>query len=61
MPLGVWTHVVYAVEKGTDTYSKYIHAMGEETNTPPVLTVDAKGRLWSAGGNYRCLTAGITD
>jgi len=60
-PLGILTHVVYATEKSGDGYSFYIHKMGEESGIKPALTIDERGRLWIAGGNYTSPTPGITD
>jgi len=60
-PIGILTHLVYATEKKGDGYSFYIHKMGEESGVRPCLAVDAKGRVWIAGGNYRSPTAGISD
>jgi len=61
MPLGVFTHVVYACEKKGDGYSFYIHKLGEETGKAPILALDAKGRMWVCGGNYTVPEPGITD
>jgi hypothetical protein len=61
-PVGILTHVVYATEKKGDGYSFYIHKLGEESGVRPCLAIDAKGRLWIVGGNYRGNpTPGITD
>lgn len=63
-PVGVLTHIKYRTwKKGDDDATKgsfYIHEMGEEGGVPPILAVDAKGRLWLAGGSYTCPTPGIT-
>lgn len=63
-PLGILTHIKYRTwKKGDDDATKgsfYIHEMGEEGGVPPILAVDAKGRLWLAGGSYTCPTPGIT-
>jgi hypothetical protein len=61
VPIGILTHVVYATEKEGDGFSLYIHKMGEETGRPPALTMDSKGRLWIAGGDYVVVEAGITN
>ena len=61
VPIGILTHVVYATEKKGDGYSFYIHKMGEESGIKPALTIDDRGRLWIAGGNYTSPTPGITD
>jgi hypothetical protein len=61
MPIGMWTAVVYAVEKNTDGFSKYIHKMGEESGIKPALGTASNGQLYVLGGNYTCPTAGITD
>ena len=60
-PVGIMTHVVYATDKKGDGMSFYIHHMGEESGIQPALTVDSRGRLWLAGGNYTSPTPGITD
>ncbi len=61
VPIGILTHVVYGTEKKGDGYSFYIHKMGEESGIKPGLTIDDRGRLWIAGGNYESPTPGITD
>ncbi len=61
VPIGILTHVVYATEKKGDGFSFYIHKMGEETGIKPALTIDQRGRMWIAGGNYTSPTPGITD
>lgn len=61
MPIGMWTAVVYAVEKNGDNFSKYIHKMGEESGLRPALGVSRRGDLYALGGNYTCPAAGITD
>lgn len=60
-PIGVLTAVVYRTTKKGDGMSYYIHQMGEMSHYFPILAVDAKGRLWLAGGNYTSPTPGITD
>jgi hypothetical protein len=60
-PIGVLTGVMYATEKLGDGESIYLHMMGEISHHPPALCVDAKGRLWCAGGNYTAPIPGITD
>jgi len=60
-PVGILTHVVYATEKKGDGFSFYIHKMGEESGIKPALTIDDRGRLWIAGGNYTSPNPGITD
>lgn len=60
-PVGILTHVTYACEKKGDGYSFYIHHMGEESGIQPILAVDAKGKMYIAGGNYTSPTPGITD
>lgn len=63
--LGDCTHIVYETwKKGDDDDvggAFYKHEFGEETHKPPILCVDAKGRLWFAGGGYTVETAGICD
>jgi hypothetical protein len=63
--VGRLQNVVYRThKKGDDDHlrgSSYIHAMGEDGGVQPNLAVDAKGRLWIAGGSYICPTPGITD
>jgi hypothetical protein len=59
--LGTATDVVYATDKAGDGFSEYIHALGEETGVQPYVTVDRRGRLWFAGGNYTVPDEGITD
>ena len=61
VPIGILTHVVYATEKKGDGYSFYIHKLGEESGIKPALTIDNRGRLWIAGGNYTSPSPGITD
>lgn len=60
-PIGVLTNITYACEKKGDGYSFYIHHMGEESGIQPWLTVDKRGKLYIAGGNYTSPTPGITD
>jgi hypothetical protein len=60
-PVGILTHVVYATEKTGDGFSFYIHKMGEESGVKPALTIDQRGRMWIAGGNYTSPNPGITD
>jgi hypothetical protein len=64
-PVGVLTDLVYRTHKKGDDDdergSSYIHALGEDSGIHPILTVDAKGRFWVAGGNYTCPVPGITD
>ena len=60
-PIGVLTHITYACEKKGDGYSFYIHHMGEESGIQPWLTVDKRGKLYIAGGNYTSPVPGITD
>ena len=63
-PVGTFTDVVYRCwKKGDDDASRgssYIHRMGEEGSVEPILTVDAKGRCWIAGGGYTAPVPGIT-
>lgn len=61
VPIGILTHVVYATEKKGDGFSFYIHKMGEESGVKPALTIDDRGRMWIAGGNYTSPNPGITD
>jgi hypothetical protein len=65
-PIGVLTAVVYRTHKKGDENpgdprSFYIHAVGELSNHYPILSVDERGRLWLAGGNYTAPSPGITD
>lgn len=64
-PLGVLTGVVYYTAKKGDAErdkgSFYIHKVGEISHRYPFLCIDAKGRLWLAGGNTRSPSPGITD
>lgn len=64
-PLGILTAVVYNTAKKGDSpeygSSHYIHHVGELSRYYPFLCVDAKGRLWLAGGNYTSPNPGITD
>lgn len=65
-PLGLLTHVVYRTAKKGDGLSNYIHEFGEESKLKKregrgILAIDAKGRLWIAGGNYTSPNPGITD
>jgi hypothetical protein len=48
-------------DEGADGFSIYVHQMGEEGGIRPGIAVDKLGRLWLAGGSYRCLRAGITN
>lgn len=61
IPLGFATDVYYSTHKKGDGPSTYHHELGEESGVKPALCVDAKGRLWLAGGNYTVPDAGITD
>lgn len=65
-PVGILTGVLYYTRKKgdenpDDPRSFYLHKMGEETQQYPFLAVDAKGRLWVAGGAYTAPTPGITN
>lgn len=69
-PLGVFSHIVYYIAKegdgdngedGDDPRSQYIHEFGEESGLRPWLSVDSRGRLWLAGGNYTVPKEGIAD
>jgi hypothetical protein len=59
--LGFGKHVVYHTHKKGDGPSDYIHELGEDTGKRPLICVDADGRLWFAGGNYKVLVDGIVD
>lgn len=59
--LGRLVAVIYKTAKKGDGMSSYIHHMGEESGVQPYLTIDTKGRLWVAGGNYTVPDEGITD
>lgn len=65
-PIGICTAVVYYTHKkgdetGDQKHSYYIHQMAEVSGAFPFLCVDAKGRLWLAGGNTTAPNPGITD
>lgn len=60
-PLGRLTNTVYYTEKKGDGKSGYIHRMGEEGGTAPILCVAQNGTLWFAGGSYTCPAPGITN
>jgi len=60
-PIGIATAVLYDGDKRNDGRSNYIHRFGEETGIRPAIGVDATGRIWFAGGDYTCPTAGITN
>ena len=70
--LGALTHVMYFTSKrqapGSDERddqdasgprSLYDHEMGEEGGISPALCVDQSGRLFVAGGSYKCGIYGI--
>lgn len=64
-PLGILDHVVYFTHKEGEEDNKafdYIHEFGKEHSRgiKPILAADVSGRLWIAGGSYRCPYAGIT-
>jgi len=69
VPVGVFTHVVYACEKGRfdptdpepDGYGFYIHEFGEVSGIRPIIVLDATGRMWVAGGDYTVPDPGITN
>jgi hypothetical protein len=64
-PIGVLTDLTYRTRKKPDAKEDggklglYIHAMGEDGGVPPILCVDATGRLWLAGGTYDAPVEGI--
>ena len=59
-PLGYIFYLSYYTHKeGDDPASIYIHRMGEEKGIEPILAVSEDGRLWIAGGSYKCPNAGI--
>ena len=60
-PVGISTAVIYFATKKSDGSSNYIHRFGEESGVRPLICVDATGRIWFAGGDYTCPTAGITN
>lgn len=63
-PLGYMTDVAYYTHKKGDDDgigSGYIHEMGEEGGTHPILAVAEDGTIWLAGGSYTCPNAGITN
>jgi len=59
--LGWATDVVYSTLKVGDGPSIYTHALGEDTNEPPLLCVDEQGRLFYAGGGSNVIKAGIVN
>lgn len=62
-PVGVLTAIVYLTHKKGDGNEPnyYIHNVGEVSLHYPLLAVDAKGRLWVAGGSMTVPSPGITD
>ena len=60
-PVGLGAAVMYEGDKRADGRSNYIHRFGEETGIRPMVCVDRTGRIWFAGGDYTCPTAGITN
>jgi hypothetical protein len=60
-PLGIVFYVSYFTykEDPDDKAFIYIHRMGEEGGVEPALAVSKNGKLWLAGGSYRCPNAGI--
>ena len=64
-PLGYLTDIVYWTRKQGEPDeiegTGYIHAMGEEGGTQPVLAIAEDGTIWLAGGSYTCPNAGITN
>jgi len=59
--IGPAKHVIYHTVKRGHGPSDYIHTLGEQSGIRPLLTVDKKGRLWFAGGNYSVPDEGIDD
>lgn len=60
-PIGIMTAVIYWTHKRTNPPSYYLHKFGEVSHFYPILSCDAQGRLWVAGGNYTSPNPGITD
>lgn len=60
-PFGAFVAVVYHTKKNGDGISYYIHRMGEETQSYPILCADEEGRVWIAGGDYTAPPQGITN
>ena len=60
-PVGLGSAVMYEGDKRSDGRSNYIHRFGEETGIRPMICADRTGRIWFAGGDYTCPTAGITN
>jgi hypothetical protein len=61
-PIGYVKDIVYFTHKKGDVPPlPYIHAMGEENGSYPILACDRYGRLWYCGGTYTCPYAGITN
>ena len=66
-PIGFVTDLIYKTRKNGHGLSEYIHAFGEpygsfkRWTSRPILSVDQKGNLWLAGGNYKCPYAGISN
>ena len=68
--LGLMTQIEYQCEKGEyeegedpDGMSLYYHKFGELSEGGgilPMVSVDQYGRLWIAGGSYKCLRGGVT-
>ncbi len=61
--LGHLQAVIYYTRKKGEADERegceYRHRMGEEGGVEPLLCVDARGRLWIAGGSYKVLNDGI--
>ena len=63
-PFAYITDVVYYTHKKGDDDgigSGYVHKMGEEGGTEPILGIAEDGTIWMLGGSYTCPYAGITN
>jgi hypothetical protein len=60
-PVGRLYEVVYVTAKEGDGPSHYFHHLGENNGKRPLLAVDARGRLWFAGGDYEAKIPGIDN
>lgn len=63
-PVGEMKHIVYGTYKphhGDDSYTHYIHELGEDSGRRPTLCVDRDGFAVVRGGAYKIEARGIVD